>query len=104
MQGSAFGGDWDLIDLGTLGGSESFGSAMNNLGEVVGMSRLPGDAASHVFFYSGGVMHDIGLINNGMLQFGVNDSGDCRWPVNIQRANRANGNDGTVRGICIGDQ
>jgi hypothetical protein len=25
MQGDAFGGDWNLIDLGTLGGSETLG-------------------------------------------------------------------------------
>ena len=29
MQGDAFGGDWNLIDLGTLGGSETFGHTIN---------------------------------------------------------------------------
>jgi probable HAF family extracellular repeat protein len=75
-----FGGDWKLIDLGTLGGSGSFGQAINNLGEVVGMSKLPGDAASHAFFYSGGVMRDIAPFNSGnllVIQFGLNDIGQA---------------------------
>jgi len=76
-QGSAFAGDWNLIDLGTLGGSGSFGAAINNLGEVVGLSRLSGDADSHAFFYSGGVMRDIAPINSGSLrgtEYGLNDN------------------------------
>src|SRR5690242_20162058 len=36
-------------DLGTLGGSESFAYALNNLSQVVGSSRTAGDAASHSF-------------------------------------------------------
>jgi len=36
-------------DLGTLGGSMSFGYAVNVFGEVVGTATTPGDASSHAF-------------------------------------------------------
>jgi len=77
-QGHVFGGDWNLIDLGTLGGSETFGNSINNRGEVVGMSRLYQDSDTHAFFYSSGVMRDLAPINSGDLRstgFGLNDIG-----------------------------
>src|SRR5262249_41804818 len=77
-QGHVFGGDWNLVDLGTLGGSESFGWSLNNLGEVAGDSRLYQDSGTHAFFYSSGIMHDIAPINSGYIRTtysGLNDFG-----------------------------
>src|SRR5262245_37919037 len=77
-QGPVFGVDWNLVDLGTLGGSQTSGISLNNLGEVVGASRLYQDSDSHAFFYSSGVMHDIAPIDSGYLRtidFGLNDYG-----------------------------
>jgi len=36
-----------MVDLGTLGGTITIASAVNPSGQVVGASRLPGDAESH---------------------------------------------------------
>ena len=36
-----------MVDLGTLGGSQSFAVAVNDHGQVVGYSHTAGDAESH---------------------------------------------------------
>jgi len=74
-----FAANWTLIDLGTLGGSETFADSINDLGQVVGTSRLPDDADSHAFFYANGVMQDISPINSGDIRagrLGINNLGD----------------------------
>ncbi len=68
---SLFGGTCNIIDLGTLGGSETFANSINDLGQVVGTSRITGDDDSHAFFYSGGVMQDIAPINSGNIRAGT---------------------------------
>ena len=40
---------YTINDLGTLGGTESFGSGLNSSGQVVGASNTTGDAAFHSF-------------------------------------------------------
>src|SRR5690242_5408707 len=65
-----FGSSWTLIDLGTLGGSETFADSINDLGQVVGTSRLVNDDDSHAFFYANGVMQDISPINSGDIRAG----------------------------------
>src|SRR5438067_12780781 len=70
MEGvSLFAGNWNIIDLGTLGGSETFANSINDSGAVVGMSRLAGDGESHAFFYSGGVMSDNSPIKSDVLRW-----------------------------------
>jgi probable HAF family extracellular repeat protein len=49
-----------LTDLGTLGGSISWATGINNQGVVVGDSTLPGDTVQHGFAWSQGAMHDLG--------------------------------------------
>lgn len=46
---------YTLIDLGTLGGSGSWASAINDKGQVIGGSLLAGDLTSHAFLYSDGI-------------------------------------------------
>jgi probable HAF family extracellular repeat protein len=47
-----------FLDLGTLGGTQSFAYAINNNGDVVGYSyTASGD--THAFSYSGGVLMDL---------------------------------------------
>ncbi len=73
-------------DLGTLGGSFSVATDVNDYGQVVGSASISGDAVTHYFLYSGGAMHDLDtlipadsnctLIHNvDWLQVFINNSG-----------------------------
>ena len=49
-----------MRDLGTLGGSDSFGHAIDNAGQVTGYSLTTSDLANHAFLYGEGQMRDLG--------------------------------------------
>jgi len=58
---------WDngkLIDLGSLGGTCGVPNAMNNKGQVVGLSDVAGDVDYHAFLWPGknGKMQDLGTL------------------------------------------
>jgi probable HAF family extracellular repeat protein len=61
-----------VTELGTLGGGSSQAHAINDRGEVVGTSELPGDGGYHVFFWADGVMEDVGVTGtpNGLSDNG----------------------------------
>lgn len=62
-----------ITDLGTLGGTFSVASGVNNEGEVVGGSTLPGDAVFRVFLWQSGVMTDLGTLGGlNSIDFGQN--------------------------------
>jgi probable HAF family extracellular repeat protein len=50
-----------IIDFGTLGRSDSFGSANNRYGQVTGYSAVS-SGANHVLLYSTGGMTDLGTL------------------------------------------
>jgi probable HAF family extracellular repeat protein len=67
-----------VIDLGTLGGAFSNGAFyINNRGQIVGISDLPGDATGHAFLWQNGVMQDLGTLPGDFysVAYGINDSG-----------------------------
>lgn len=72
--------DGDAIDLGNLGGTtNNLPHGMNNLGQVVGESDLPGDQTAHAFLASAGTkMQDLGTVGSDTFSygFGINDGGD----------------------------
>jgi len=69
-----------VTDLGTLGGTESFASSVNDKGDVVGLARLAGDTSTHSFLYRNGRMTDLNSSNSGSVEtFGataINNAGE----------------------------
>ena len=72
--------DGVATDLGNLGGTfNNLPHGMNNLGQVVGESDLPGDQTAHAFLASAGkTMQDLGVVGNDYYSFGfgINDAGE----------------------------
>lgn len=67
-------GSGTMTDLGTLGGTSSYGSSINNSGQVAGGSETVG-GQRHAFRYSGGVMTDLGTLGGHSFGIGINDAG-----------------------------
>jgi probable HAF family extracellular repeat protein len=67
------------MDLGTLGGVNSTGYAINNAGQVVGdAERFAGASSSHALLYTSGRITDIGTLDGVSAQSratGINDNG-----------------------------
>ena len=69
--------DGHMRDLGTLGGTRSSTTWLNNRGEVVGQDNLAGDQASHPFLWDGQRLRDLGTLGGdfGSANY-VSDAGD----------------------------
>lgn len=71
--------DRKMQDLGSLGGSCGAAIAINNRGQVVGGSNLPGDATMHAFLWTArDGMRDIGTLSGGTYSHAgfINDKGE----------------------------
>src|SRR5438067_1590722 len=67
---------YTIVDLGTLGGSQSGGAGINTSGQVTGYAFLSGNSAFHAFLYSGGSMADLGTLGGSYSAgYGINTSG-----------------------------
>ncbi|MBC2736574.1 MAG: PEP-CTERM sorting domain-containing protein [Desulfobacteraceae bacterium] len=65
---------YDIIDLGTLGGSRSEATGINDTGQVVGFSRTE-DGKTHGFYYENGSMIDLGTLGgNSSYAYDINNN------------------------------
>jgi probable HAF family extracellular repeat protein len=66
---------YTVTDLGTLGGSTSQATGINNLGQVVGNAAVS-TGYYYAFLYSSGTMSDLGILGGGdSFADGINASG-----------------------------
>ncbi len=67
---------YEVTDLGTLGGSQSQAYGVNNAGQVTGYSYTTSDAEQHAFQYSNGIISDLGTLGGSYSQgYGINLAG-----------------------------
>jgi probable HAF family extracellular repeat protein len=67
---------YNVTDLGTLGGSWSGASSINESGQIAGSSSPTASGDSHAFLYSGGTMRDLGTLSGtSSYAYGINNSG-----------------------------
>jgi probable HAF family extracellular repeat protein len=65
-----------LVDIGTLGGTYSAGTSINNLNQIVGISSLANSTQNHLFLYAQGQMHDLGAPSGeSFLNAAINNHG-----------------------------
>jgi probable HAF family extracellular repeat protein len=79
-----------VTDLGTLGGPTSGGEGINARGDVVGISRvedpdLPGVFGWHAFFFSDGLMEDLGAIGRFSGAAAINNRGTVVGTADVSR-------------------
>src|SRR5215471_7710006 len=55
-------GPYEVVDLGTLGGTSGWANGIDNGGLVAGFSTLPLDQNQHAFIWRQGVMTDLGTL------------------------------------------
>src|SRR5262249_22325322 len=73
-----------VIDLGTLGGTAGGPIALNNRGQVLGISNLAGDQSSDLFLWENGKLIDLTAQNSGgTLMMQVRSLGALPSPVGI---------------------
>jgi probable HAF family extracellular repeat protein len=68
-----------VVNLGTLGGSSSFGNTINNLGWAMGSANLPGNTTEHATLWLDGFQLDLGTLggpNSDIIFPNRNDRGE----------------------------
>lgn len=71
----AYAQQYTLTSMGTLGGTQSEGWAINNNGQVTGWANTAGEAQD-AFIYSNGIMTNLGTLGGPIsIGMGINDSG-----------------------------
>src|SRR3989338_7854441 len=69
--------EYTVINLGTLGGTESHARDINERGEVAGVSQSGDSGSYHAFLYSNGSLQDLGTLNAEHSEaLGINDHGE----------------------------
>lgn len=68
--------EYELVELGTLGGGSAAAAAINERGQVVGVSSLAGPA-QHAFVWENGQMRDLGTLGGRhSFAWDINERGD----------------------------
>lgn len=75
FRGIVWSPDGSMTLLGTLGGSSSQATGVNNSGEVVGFASLA-NGYQHAFALDGSTMSDLGTLGGSSYAYGVNASGE----------------------------
>jgi probable HAF family extracellular repeat protein len=83
-------GKWEVTELGTLGGSYSRTSDLNEKTQIVGWAHIPGDL-EHAFLWEKGVMLDLGTLGGSESSAsGVNNLGQVvGWATTVEEEFRA---------------
>jgi probable HAF family extracellular repeat protein len=76
-----------VIDLGTLGGSNSYALAINSSGQVAGYSEVSGDAAAHAAVWNRSTATDLGTLG-----------GTSSYATSINNSGQVAGYSATMRG------
>ena len=111
---TAHAASYTVTDLGTLGGTESFGSGLNASGQVAGESFTTADAATHAFLWkpttpggASGTMYDLltlggtnsygyGINAAGQITGASDRTGDSRTHAFLWKLSTPNGTSGTM--------
>jgi probable HAF family extracellular repeat protein len=80
---------YELIDLGTLGGSHSSAGGINAHGQVVGAAWTTGDAEARAFLWQDGGMVDIGTPVGWSSAGDINDAGQVVGTFEVRRYGHA---------------
>jgi len=75
---------YEVVNLGTLGGSYSYGREINDNGQVTGYAENS-SYQSHAFIYENGTMTDLGTLLGGSYSYGqdINDLGQVTGYAHI---------------------
>jgi chitinase len=77
-----------LTDLGTLGGTESGATGLNNAGQVVGYATTY-SGESHAFLFERDRMHDVGTLGGTASRAnGINEAGHIVGSANVAGTNK----------------
>ena len=98
--GSAWAITFRITDLGTLGGTESVGTDLNDSGQVTGHSLGVDNSSDTAFLWDGTAMQDLGELEptGGSAGRALNDSGQVTGGASVQLFNHAFLWDGTMMG------
>lgn len=80
---------YEVTQLGTLGGSYTFGRAINASGQLTGGSAGPGDAWEHAFLYAAGKMTDLGSLGTAAVGIAINASAQVVGITNLSTDSNA---------------
>lgn len=81
---------YKVTDLGTLGGTRSQANDINDRGQIVGYSTLPGNAVQRAFLWQDGVMTELGSLGGTLANANaINNRGEAvgasELPGNVAR-------------------